>query len=147
MRAWIRRDIRGKAGETKMRAPYKILIGDRNGHVRDFLKRELAAEGYQVKLAGDGREVLASIASDNPPDLLIMDLLLPFVDGLLILEKLKKCACHVPVVIYTSLTEYQDNPIVKNADAFIEKDGQIECLKTAVLEILNKHRPAALAQP
>ena len=39
----------------------KILIADRNRHVRDFLRRELGAEGYQVEVARDGREVLGRI--------------------------------------------------------------------------------------
>jgi DNA-binding response OmpR family regulator len=134
-----------------MDAKFKILIGDRNGNVREFLKRELEAEGYQVNLARDGREVLAMANSEDPPNLLIMDLLLPFVDGLLILEKLKECKCRIPVVVYTSLTEYEDNPLVKNADAFIEKEGETERLKAVVAEILNKYHPrtkiSALARP
>ena len=106
--------------------------------MRDFLKRELAADGYNVNLAKDGREILAIIDSEKPPDVLVMDLLMPFIDGLMILEKLEDRGQHLPVVIYTSLIEYEDNPIVKKADAFIEKDGQIDRLKTAIQEISNK---------
>ncbi|HUT54926.1 MAG TPA: response regulator [bacterium] len=120
---------------------FRLLIGDRNGHVRDFLKRELTAEGYDVRLAGDGREVLAAVNGPDPPDLLIMDLLLPFVDGLFILEKLRERQCPVPVIIYTALTEYQSDPLVKTAAAFIEKDGEISSLKNALADLLLKFYP------
>jgi DNA-binding response OmpR family regulator len=125
-----------------MGTTFRVLIGDRNGHVRDFLKRELGAEGYEVDLARDGREVLAAVTGPDPPDVLIMDLLLPFVDGLLILEQLHRENCPVPVVIYTSLTEYQSDPIVKTACAFIEKEAQLDRLKAALAEVLHKFYPA-----
>ena len=50
-----------------------IMIADRNRNVRELLRRELESEGYQVRLAKDGRQVLRSINSDEPPDLLILD--------------------------------------------------------------------------
>ena len=65
-----------------------ILIADRNRHVREFLKRELAAVGYRVRLAKNGREVLNWVNHYPPPDLLILDLNLPDEPELGILEKL-----------------------------------------------------------
>jgi CheY-like chemotaxis protein len=56
------------------------LIADRNRHVRDFLRRELTAEGYQVEMAADGREVLSRIEGADPPHLLILDLEIPYLD-------------------------------------------------------------------
>ena len=57
-----------------MAEPPKILIADRNRHVRDFLRRELHAEGYRIEVARDGREVLNHLQGHEPPDLLILDL-------------------------------------------------------------------------
>ena len=60
-----------------MRNALKILIADRNRHVRDLLHREFAAAGYQVRVAKTGQEVL-SICNEEAPDLFILDSELPF---------------------------------------------------------------------
>ena len=52
---------------------FTILVADRNPNVRDFLKRELMAEGYRVLQAKDNREVLKRVFSRTPLDLLIFD--------------------------------------------------------------------------
>jgi DNA-binding response OmpR family regulator len=68
---------------------FTIFIADRNRHVRDFLRRELAAEGYRVELAKDGREALRMLEVNELPDLLILDLEIPYVSGLEILKQLQ----------------------------------------------------------
>jgi len=115
-----------------------ILIGDRNKNIREFLKRELMAEGYNVKLAPNGREILNMVNGEDPPDLLIMDIFVQMIDGLIVLEQIKRPTPNIPVVVYTSLVEYKDHPIVKSADAFIEKNGQIDKLTEVVFKLLNK---------
>ena len=91
----------------------KILIADRNRHVRDFLRRELSAEGYEVEVARDGREVLSRINGDAPPHL----------------------------VIHTFLPEYPTNLTLPIAAAFLEKKGDTDLLKTVVAEVIEKHYP------
>jgi DNA-binding response OmpR family regulator len=113
-----------------------ILIGDRNKNIRDFLKREFAADGYDVATAKDGREILA-MASANPPDLLIMDLFIQVVDGFIVLEKLHEQIPQTPIIIYSSLVEYKRDPLVKNVAAFVEKEDQIDSLKAAVAKVLH----------
>ena len=70
-----------------MKKEYKILIADRNSHVREFLKREMLAEGYIVQLAENGREVLKWTYSREPIDLLILDPDLPDAEESLLLKK------------------------------------------------------------
>ena len=74
----------------------KILIADRNRHVREFLRRELLAEGYQVEEARDGREILGLLNGGTLPDLLILDLELPFVSELKALELLHEFSRRRP---------------------------------------------------
>ena len=121
-----------------MKKKSKILIGDRNKNIREFLKRELTAEGYDVKLARDGREILNMVNCADPPDLLIMDLFVQIVDGLAVLEQLKTPSSQIPIIVHALLVEYKDAPIVKRADAFIEKNGQIDKLKETVFKLLNQ---------
>lgn len=118
-----------------MKPKPNILIGDRNKNIRDFLKREFSADGYEVVLARDGREILA-MAAAHPPDLLIMDLFIQVVDGFIVLEKLRQQIPQTPIIVYSSLVEYKDDPILQNVAAFIEKEDQIDSLKAAVTKVI-----------
>ena len=119
----------------------KILIADRNRHVRDFLRRELSAEGYEVEVARDGREVLSRINGDDPPHLLILDLEIPYLDEPEVWARLKDRQPALPVVIHTFLVEYPTNLTLPIAAAFLEKKGDTDLLKTVVAEVIEKYYP------
>ena len=119
----------------------KILIADRNRHVRDFLRRELSAEGYQVEVARDGREVLGRINGEDPPHLLILDLEIPYLDEPEVWSRLKDRQPALPVVIHTFLPEYPTNLTLPIAATFLEKKGDTDLLKTVVAEVIEKHYP------
>ncbi len=119
----------------------KILIADRNRHVREFLRRELQAEGYRVDVAKDGRELLALICGDDPPHLVILDLEIPFLEDLEIWTRLKNQQPALPVVIHTFLPEYPTHLTVPMAAAFLEKKGDTDELKAVIAEVINKHYP------
>jgi DNA-binding response OmpR family regulator len=121
--------------------PCKILIADRNRHVREFLRRELGAEGYQVEVTGDGREVLNLLGSGAPPHLLILDLEIPHLDEMEILARLKDRRPPLPVVIHTFLPESATRRLVPLAAAFLEKQGDTDHLKAVVAEVLDRHYP------
>jgi len=122
--------------------PGKILIADRNRHVRDFLCRELASEGYQVDAARDGREVLNLVHGENPPDLLILDLELPYVAELKVLELLQEKLPSLPVVIHSFPPETDSN--LPEAAKFLEKKEDTNLLKEVVAELLGKNNLAGL---
>jgi CheY-like chemotaxis protein len=122
----------------------KILIADRNRHVRDFLRRELTAEGYQVEMAADGREVLNRINSNDPPHLLILDLEIPYLDEPEVWDRLKDRQPPLPLVIHTLLPEYPTNQTCPIAAAFLEKKGDTDLLKAVVAEVIDKYYPAGI---
>lgn len=124
--------------------PLKILIADRNRHVREFLRRELTAEGYQVEVAGDGREVLLRFDREAPPHLLILDLEVPYIIELEVLARLKDRRPPVPVVIHTCLPESVNCNGTTLAAAFLEKNGNTGHLKTVVAEVIGKYYPQRL---
>ena len=119
---------------------FTILIADRNPHVREFLKREMMAEGYHILLAKSVQEVLKFIYDNNRPlDLLILELDLPDTGGLPILKKLEDRIPNLPVVVHTYLSEYLNHPAVLCAAAIVEKKGNsIDHLKKAVSSTLRK---------
>ncbi len=121
---------------------FTILIADRNPRVRDFLRRELISEGYQTKIAKDGREVLELSDGDESCELLILDLDMPLVSGLGVLETIKKRRPSLPVIIHTFLTEYEQHSAVQKAAGFWEKRGNnIDGFKAMVLQALKKSYP------
>jgi DNA-binding response OmpR family regulator len=121
--------------------PLKILIADRNRHVREFLRRELAREGYLVEVARDGREVIASLNGAAPPDLLILDLEIPYAHELEGLKGLQDGKLPLPVVIHSFLPESGHPPAVPFAAAFLEKKGDTEHLKAVVAEVIGRKYP------
>jgi len=122
----------------------KILIADRNRHVRDFLRRELSAEGYRVEVARDGREVLGRIHGDDPPQLLILDLEIPYLDEPEVCARLQDRQPPLPVVIHTFLPESPTNLTLPIAAVFLEKKGDTDQLKAVVAEVIEKHYPGGV---
>jgi DNA-binding NtrC family response regulator len=99
-------------------------------------------EGYRVRLARNGREVLQSVLSGEPLDLLILDLDLPDAGQMSILEEVQKRIPTVPVVVHTFLSEYLNHPPILSNVAFVEKEGtNIDSLKNVVLKVLRQSYP------
>jgi DNA-binding NtrC family response regulator len=119
-----------------------ILIADRNPHIREFLKREMIAEGYRVCLARNGREVLRWVYHPDPLHLLILDPDLPDAEEVPLLEKLSDRIPTLPVVVHTFLSDYTHYPPLVSTDVFVEKEGtSIEGLKKVIDKILRKTEP------
>ena len=131
-----------------MKKGITILVADRNPHVREFLKRELAAVGYRVMLANNGRELLSRLESRQGVDLLVLDLDLPYAGDLGILDEVRGRIPTLPVVVHTFLPEYINYPTKLNNAAFVEKEGNsVDRLKDVISEVLNKPAPHFAASP
>ncbi len=125
-----------------MHDEFVILIADRNRHVREFLKRELMAAGYQVLVARDGREVMVLAGAEKAPDLLILDLEIPYGGGFALVERLKDFRAGLPIVIHSFLSELSGlQTSMTGVTAFVEKNGDTQCLKTAVEDLLRRSYP------
>jgi len=121
---------------------FTILIADRNRHVRELLKREMMAEGYRVRLAKNGREVLKQAYHHEPLDLLILDLDLPDAGEVAILESIEDRIPTLPVVVHSFLSDSANNRAVLSTAVFVEKKGSsIETLKKVAFEVLHSSNP------
>ena len=78
----------------------KILVVEDDADIQEVLKNYLMAEGYEVRLAEDGVEGLAAFQSWGP-DLVLLDVMLPKVDGFAVLELIRKESL-VPVLMVTA---------------------------------------------
>ena len=122
-----------------MEENFTILIADRNLHVRNLLKREMVAEGYRVRLAENGRDVLKWSYDSSPLDLLILDPDLPDIDESALFARLADRIPTLPMVIHTLLSDYTTSKRISGTVAFVEKSGSsMENLKQVVADFRNK---------
>jgi DNA-binding NtrC family response regulator len=99
-------------------------------------------EGYHVREAKNGQEVLKEVYTHERLDLLILDPDLPDVSTSTILEKLENRIPELPVVIHAFPADYSDDPDILKKVPFVEKGGDsIEHLKSVVCETLSKCYP------
>src|SRR5207237_1299523 len=80
----------------------KILVVDDERAVRESLRRALELEGYEIELAADGREALERLEADSQPDALILDVLMPGLDGLEVCRRLRRAGSRLPVLMLTA---------------------------------------------
>ena len=83
----------------------KILVVDDEPAVRESLRRALELEGYRVDLAVDGEQALEQAGAPNEPDALILDVLMPGIDGLEVCRRLRAEGSTVPVLMLTARAE------------------------------------------
>lgn len=122
-----------------MNEPVNLLIADRNPHVREFLKREMMAEGYRVRLVKSGQELTEAAGNpENPPDMVIIDPDLPDANGLSLIRQLRGIFPEMPILIHTLLTEMVLQLDTVHRVIFVEKKGNsIDQLKQAVKDLLD----------
>jgi DNA-binding NtrC family response regulator len=119
--------------------PVILLIADRNPHVREFLKREMLAEGYQVRLVKSGQELIDDVHNPGSlPDMVILDPDLP--DGndhLSLVHHIHQIVPELPVVIHSLQTEMIHQLNAAHPFIFVEKKGSsVDHLKQAVKDVL-----------
>jgi two-component system, OmpR family, response regulator MprA len=119
----------------------KILVVDDERAVRESLRRALELEGYEIELAGDGEEALATLGREQPqPDAVILDVLMPGVDGLEVCRRLRATGNHVPVLMLTARDEVENRVagLDAGADDYVTKPFALEELLARVRALLRR---------
>src|SRR5947208_10746808 len=119
----------------------KILVVDDERAVRESLRRALQLEGYEIELAADGREALSLLADEDPqPDAVILDVLMPGVDGLEVCRRLRAAGNHVPVLMLTARDEVENRVagLDAGADDYVTKPFALEELLARVRALLRR---------
>jgi DNA-binding response OmpR family regulator len=127
-----------------MQEPTRILVVDDERHIRELLEIGLGDEGYEVRSAADG-QIGLRIARDWPPDAIVLDVMLPKVDGIALLPMFRKLT-EAPIVMLSAKAETNDKVagLHGGADDYVAKPFEMTEL-TARLETALR-RPK-LAQP
>lgn len=119
----------------------KILIVDDEKDIRILVSQILGDENYKIYFASNGREAIES-ANENSPDLLILDLMMPEIDGVEVCRRLKqnKDTKKIPVIMLTAKTGVADKieGFVIGADEYITKPFDPSKLETTVEKVLRR---------
>ena len=114
---------------------YTILVVEDEANQRMLYRMELEDDGYRVIEAGTGREALQK-AGDGQPDLVVLDLRMPDIDGIEVLERLMDLNPRLPVIIHSAYETFKDNFMTWAADAYLVKSSDIDVLKAELRQVL-----------
>lgn len=120
----------------------KILVVEDEDRIRQFLQRGLTFEGYRVETAADGQEAL-ELARDEPPDLVLLDIMLPGIDGIEVCRRLR-AASEVPILMLTAKEAIEDRVagLDAGADDYLVKPFAFDELLARVRALLRRAQPS-----
>jgi len=124
----------------------RVLVVEDDEAIADVLRRSLRAEGHEVKSAGDGAEALTA-AEQFTPDLVVLDLGLPRLDGIEVLRRLRADGSDVPVLILTARTETENRVegLDTGADDYLPKPFERAELLARIRALLRRRPPRGSA--
>jgi two-component system response regulator MprA len=118
----------------------RILVVDDEPAVRNSIRRALDLEGYTVELAADGVEALELIEANQPPDAIVLDVLMPRLDGLEVCRRLRRAGNLVPILMLTARDQVEDRVagLDAGADDYVVKPFALEELFARLRALLRR---------
>jgi two-component system response regulator MprA len=121
---------------------HRLLIAEDDRAVRDSLTRALELEGYAVTAVGDGAQAIDA-AGSAAPDVVVLDVSMPIVDGLTVCKVLRADGNRVPILMLTARTETRDRVagLDAGADDYLPKPFELDELLARLRALLRRTQP------
>jgi len=118
----------------------KILVVDDERAVRESLRRALELEGYEIELADDGLAALAALEEQGDPDAMILDVLMPGLDGLEVARRVRREGSRLPILMLTARVEVDDRVagLDAGADDYVTKPFALDELLARMRALLRR---------
>ncbi len=120
----------------------KVLCVDDDLSLLRLYEDELAEEGYEVVLAKDGKEAIAKFEKEGP-QVVVMDIRMPVMDGIEALTNLLGKDRQVPVILNTAYPQYRENFMTWGAEAYVIKSSDLTELKQKIREVLDRRKKSS----
>ncbi len=117
----------------------KLLIVDDEPNLRLLYEAEFKSMGYDVTLAEDGPTALKML-DETKPDLVILDIRMPGMDGIEALSEILSKDNQLPVIINSAYSHYKENFMSWSADAYVVKSSNLDELKQKVEELIDRKK-------
>jgi DNA-binding response OmpR family regulator len=121
--------------------PTKIMCVDDDASLLTLYQEELAEEGYKVIVARNGKEAV-TLFSREKPNLVILDIRMPEMDGITALNALLGKNRQVPIIFNTAYPQYKENFMTWGADAYVVKSPDLSELKQTIQRVLQRRKTA-----
>ncbi len=120
----------------------KLLVVDDEPNIRELLSTSLRFAGFDVVAAGNGREALAA-AEEHKPDLAVLDVMLPDMDGFTVTRRLRAAGRHFPVVFLTARDDTEDKVtgLTVGGDDYVTKPFSLDEVVARIRAVLRRTQP------
>jgi CheY-like chemotaxis protein len=122
-----------------------ILVVDDDENQRFLCQEVLTDEGYNVLVAKDGKEALRKVEQKRP-DLVILDIVMPEMDGMEAMTRILRKHRKIPVILNTSYSSYREDFMTWAADAYVVKSSDFMELKKKIKELLSPSHKTVSSQ-
>ncbi|NHI17367.1 response regulator transcription factor [Microbacterium excoecariae] len=128
--------------------PVRVLVVDDEQMLTDLLSMALRMEGWEVRTAGSGTEALQSV-KDFQPDAIVLDIMMPDLDGMAVLQRLRQQDNMVPVLFLTAKDAVSDRVagLTAGGDDYVTKPFSLEEVVARLRALMRRSGTALAAEP